>query len=348
MTDNNKIAKKPEIAAFLIHLGSNNWRKKGYNDGTYLDDEDFIFREKMNCDKEVWRKVTDFLPECGINTLVIDVEDGVVYDKHPEISIPGAWTKAELKEELDRLRAMGITPLPKCNFSCGHSAWLKEYAYMVGTPTYDKLCKDIIEELIDLFENPEFFHLGLEEEDYHSQIGQPVAITRAPFKKAEDANKLFALCRSHGVRPWIWLNQSTIDAFGGDEIFTKVVGKDVLITNYSYGVLRFNATTCEDYKFAQCCRKCEEWGYEQLPCGSTWNWHLANKDVIRFSKNYLDESKIKGYMTASWMLTTKKKYYALMNDAANFGYALKDVYEEPYLDKTISMGSYANKNLFTE
>lgn len=340
--------KRPEIVAFLMHLGTNNWRKRGYDDGTYLDDEDFIYRDKMNCDKEVWRKVTDMLPEFGINTLLIDVEDGVVYDRHPEISIPGAWTKAELKEELDRLRSMGITPLPKCNFSCGHSAWLKDYAYMVGTDTYNELCKDIIEELIELFDTPEFFHLGLEEEDAHSQVGQPVATIRAPFKKAEDANRLFDICRAKGVRPWIWAGCSNVNAFGGDELFQKYVGKDVLLSNYYYGILRFNADVCKEYKFAEYCCKFEEWGYEQLPCGSTWSWHLSNKDIIRFCKHYLDASKIKGYLSAPWMLTTKRKYYALLNDAANLGNALNDIIEEEYLDKNLTSSNYCNKELFTE
>lgn len=49
-----------------------------------------------------------------------------------------------MKAELARLRNLGLNPIPKYNFSCGHSAWLQEYAYMVGTKKYDQVCKDII------------------------------------------------------------------------------------------------------------------------------------------------------------------------------------------------------------
>ena len=67
MTDKN-------VWAFLIHLGSNMWAKKGTTWGRNIHREDFCYKETMFCDKEVWRKVTDFLPSCGINTLVIDSE----------------------------------------------------------------------------------------------------------------------------------------------------------------------------------------------------------------------------------------------------------------------------------
>ena len=340
-----KEAKKPEIIAFLMHLGTNNWQNKGHNARSYLDNEDFVYRDELNCDKETWRKVTEFLPSCGINTLVIDVADGVVYDKHPEISIPGAWTKAELKEDLDRLRAMGITPIPKCNFSCCHDAWLKEYSKMVGTDIYNEVCKDVIEELIELFDNPEFFHLGLEEEDYNSQMGTPFAIVRDCIDRLEGANRLFDICRAHGVRPWIWVDAKSIDGLGGDEMFKKYIGKDVLLSNFYYGSLRFHSQMCEKSEFASYCCKFDEWGYEQIPTGSTWSWHLSNKDIVRFSKNFLSEKTLKGYMSASWMLTTKRKFYALMNDAANLGFAVEDIYAEPMLDKNINLLATAEKKL---
>ena len=86
--------------AYLIHLSANMWRKKGQKSTNIKDEEDAIYHEEMCCDRETWRKITDFLPECGINTLLIDVGDGIQFDRHPEISIPGAWSKDKLKKEL--------------------------------------------------------------------------------------------------------------------------------------------------------------------------------------------------------------------------------------------------------
>jgi len=331
------MSKKPEIIAFLLHLGTNNWQKKDHNARSYLDNEDFIYREELNCDKETWDKVTAFLPECGINTLVIDVADGVLYDRHPEISIKGAWTKDELRAELARLRKMGITPIPKCNFSCCHSAWLKEYAFMVGTEKYYEVCKDVIEELIEVFDTPPFFHLGLEEENAAAEAAQYISVVRDCLVQLKDANYLFDICRSKGVRPWIWVDEKSIEGMGGDEMFEKYIGKDVLLSNFNYGSMRFHSEMCEKNSFARYCSKFDKWGYEQVLTGSTWSWHLANKDNVRFGKNFLSEKSVKGYMSASWLLTTKRKLYALMADAANLGYAVEDIYAEPYLDKDINL-----------
>lgn len=316
------------IWAILLHLGTNCWRKKGQVSINKKDEEDSIFREELYCDEETWRKVTEFLPSCGINTLVIDVADGVQYDRHPEISVKGAWSKEKLKAELARLRSMGITPIPKCNFSCGHSAWMKDYAYMVGTETYDRFCKDIVEELIEMFDTPEFVHLGLEEEDAVNQTNQPVAIIRSPFKKMADANALFDVCRAHGVRPWIWTDLRSIEGFGGEEAFKAGVGKDVLLSGWYYGMLRERPDAREIYPIADLYCKLGEWGYEQVPTGSTWDWHLNNKDTMRFCKNNVKPESIRGFMTAPWLLTVPKKYYALLNDAFNFGNAKKDIYGE--------------------
>ena len=120
------------IWAFLIHLGSNMWAKKGTTWGRKIHEEDFGYKDEMYCDKEVWKKVVDFLPSQGFNTLLIDIGEGLQLDSHPEISTKGAWTKEELRAEIARLREMGITCLPKFNFSCRHNAWMGEWAYSRG------------------------------------------------------------------------------------------------------------------------------------------------------------------------------------------------------------------------
>ena len=75
--------------AFYIQLGTNMWRKNGRKSSKNLMDEEAYYRDYLNCDKETWRKVTDFLPSCGVNTLVIDMGEGVRLDRHPELAVKG-------------------------------------------------------------------------------------------------------------------------------------------------------------------------------------------------------------------------------------------------------------------
>jgi len=314
-----------KISAFLIHLGSNMWAKKDRIPSGFRHEEDSTYKTKMYCQKDVWTKVTDFLPSCGFNTLIIDIGEGVRLDSHPEIATEGAWTKAELREELARLRALGLTPIPKFNFSCGHSAWMQDYAYMVGTKIYDDFCRDIVEETIELFDNPLYFHLGLEEEDYKSQATNHIAIIRTPAKKTKDALALFDICRAHGVRPWIWADFAS---FGGPEAFAAQVPKDVIISTWYYGIIRDGTPEENLPESVKMMRTTVDLGYDLVPTASTWSWHLNTKDLMMYCRDHLPQEHIMGYMTASWLLTCEKNYYGLLNDAYTFYHAKRDILGE--------------------
>lgn len=320
--------------AFLIHLGSNMWFKKGFYYGDSIqDEEEPIYHDKMWCDRDTWRKVTDFLPSCGINTLLIDMGEAVRLDSHPELAIEGSWSKEEFRQELARLRSIGLTPLPKYNFSAGHNAWLKDYAYMIGTDIHNRVCKDIIEETIDLFDTPEFFHLGLEEEDPVNQGrqpegGQPVIIIRTPRKKTSDALELFDTCLSRGVRPWIWADYKSVDHFGGEKAFRANIPTSVLMSNFYYSSIPNCPTVFDDLPNARFYRDLNDWGYEQVPTSSTWEYHLNSKMTMRLFNEKIGTDHVRGFMTASWFHTTPRKYYALLNDAFTFYNARKDIFGE--------------------
>ena len=109
------------IWATLLHLGSNMWRDKN---APPLPDDQFIsplsatlWHDDALFDIDVFHKVTEKLPELGINTVIIDVGDGMRYDSHPEIGVNGAMTPDALRNEVRRLRALGLEPVPKLNFS---------------------------------------------------------------------------------------------------------------------------------------------------------------------------------------------------------------------------------------
>lgn len=74
-----------------------------------------------------------------------------------------------MKQKLDEIRAKGMVPIPKLNFSCCHHTWLKEYRRMVSTPIYYQVCADLIREVCELFDYPELFHLGMDEENVGNQ-----------------------------------------------------------------------------------------------------------------------------------------------------------------------------------
>jgi hypothetical protein len=194
---------------------------------------------------------------------------------------------------------------------------------MIGTDTYYQVCEDVLVEMIELFDTPEFFHLGLDEERIQNQAYRPIATVRATYKQLEDANKLFKICLDRGVRPWMWIDDNAVTNFGGEEEFCAKIPKEVLISNWFYeGVFR-NAHTDK----IQLYNKLAEWGYEQVPTSSTWGRQPTNsRETMRYCKKTVKEESIRGYMTASWILTDPESYYGLLNDAWRFGCAKKTIY----------------------
>lgn len=308
--------------AFFMKLGSNMWGKPNQKEG-FMTPE-ISYHETMYCEREVWRKVTEFLPQCGINTLLIDMGEGVKLDSHPELAIPGSWEKKEFREELKRLRELGLTPLPKYNFSCGHNAWLQDYGFMVGTETYDRVCRDIVEEAIDLFDKPAFLHLGLEEETAGQQKNFPVTVVRSPQKKTEDALALFDICLKEGVRPWIWLDPHTLGSYGGEEAFRRNIPQETLISNWYYGGIEPDKPS----EWVQMYDRVNTWGYEQVPTCSTWSSQWNTQQTLRYCKDRLEDDRLRGFLTAAWMFTTSDYYYGLLNDAWTFRKARNMVYPE--------------------
>lgn len=118
----------------------------------------------MEFDRNVWNKIVDKCVEYGYTGIVLDVGDGMKYKSHPEIAIDGAWSREEMQEEVRRLRGLGVNLIPKLNFSAAHDLWLGKYREQRSTPEYYSVCKDLIEELYEVFEEPEYFHVGLDEE----------------------------------------------------------------------------------------------------------------------------------------------------------------------------------------
>ena len=155
----NPFKPEPKIWGALIHLSFNMW-------------EEFIsphrpfrgFRPDLRLSEPLWNDALQRMADNGLNMVVIDLGDAVKYESHPEIAVHNAWTTDRLRSELRKIRALGLEPIPKLNFSAAHDTWMKDYSRMVSTEPYYTFCKNIVAEVIDLFDTPRFFHLGMDEE----------------------------------------------------------------------------------------------------------------------------------------------------------------------------------------
>ena len=304
--------------AFMIKLSANMWGDPG-STWKYAP-----FDEVLTTDDATWKQVVDFLPGQGINTVLIDVGDGIQYESHSEVSIPGAWSKEKTKKQLDYMRSLGLTPIPKLNFSAGHDAWLKDYSRMVSTPIYYQVCEDLIKEVAEVFDYPKYFHLGLDEETAANQVKLSYCCVRQGDLWWHDAYFFFDACEKLGMRPWIWADASWHDM----DTYIKKMPKSVLQSNWAYGKARKNPDGTYKHTEWQAYLQLEEAGFEQIPTSSTWcNW-WNSLETMQLSKQYISSERLVGHMTAPWLYTRPYALYALWHDAFQFGNAKREIYPE--------------------
>lgn len=136
------------------------------------------YRPFLVFEEPVWNITLKKMADAGMNMVIIDLGDTVKYESHPEIAVKNTWTVDKLRSELTKIRHLGLEPIPKLNFATSYDAWLGEYAKMVSTNKYYSICRDLIQEVIELFDTPRFFHLGMDEETAQHQQTYNYAVIR--------------------------------------------------------------------------------------------------------------------------------------------------------------------------
>lgn len=292
--------------AYLIHLGANMWSDRDEPRPGEKPLPGVNFRaQTLICDKDVWDQVTDELATGGFTHLVIDLGEAIRYETHPELAVPGAWTPDQLRAELARLRQLGLTPIPKLNFSASHDTWLGPYSRQLSSPTYYQVCSDLIREVADLFDQPEFFHLGMDEETDNHQRRYLYSVVRREDLWWHDLDFLLDCVRKQGIRPWVWADA----AWHHPEEFYARMPKDVLQSNWYYGLWfggdERNRPRVLDADYHLTYLDLEDHGYDQVPTGSTWRNAWDNLDLtVDFCQSRVASERLLGFMQAPWVMTT--------------------------------------------
>ena len=296
------------IWGFMIQLGHNMWGEAPLIGDPTPQNRDKYAQPFNRTDVKVWNEVTEYAARKGANLLLIDLGEGLIYPSHPELAVEGSWSPARMKEEIRRLRGLGLEPIPKLNFSACHDAWLKEYSRMVATPDYYKVCADVIRDVCDIFEKPRLFHLGWDEERSRAQKGARHLVERKGNLWWHDFLFTVREVEKHGVKPWIWSDKIWL---APDE-FVKRMPHSVMQSPWHYGRLsHFVRNTEEMLKLdwpepwagALAFKEIDEAGYDAIPCGSTWSRPWNMEAVVRFSKKHLSRNRIKGFLMAPWART---------------------------------------------
>lgn len=307
-----------KMLAFMLYLGENQWD----DSPTRANCRGGIYRPILGTDKKVWREVTEKAVECGFNTVFIATIDGLKYKSHPEIAVEGAWEVEELKEELKRLRKIGLTPIPELNFSAAHDIWLGEYSRMVSTPIYYQVVRDLIHELIDIFDNPEFFMMDCDEENHLIQRRMDFVCYRQFDLLWHDMLYIQECIRERGVRPWMYC-----DTFvHHPKEFVEKVQKDVVVSPWYYGnyyedpslsLPKPNSDPDHYNEFIlgkiASYTKLPENGYDIIPVCSNHDRDFSIHHAIRYIAENVPKDKLLGIGIAPWYRTDETGKYVFFD-----------------------------------
>ena len=287
--------KNSTIWANLVHLGYNMWADRG-PDHRLAEGEVSKYppRTYLRCETDMWDLLMKKMSEAGMNMVLIDLGEGVKYDSHPELGVKNSWTPAYLKKELKKLRDMGLEPIPKLNFSTCHDNWLGEYSRCVSTDKYYRVCSELIEEVIALFDKPRFFHLGMDEETASHQKNFLYVVIRQFDLWWHDLYFFVNEIEKRGVSSWVWSDY----IWNHNEEFLNKMPKSVIQSNWYYG-RGFHL----DINYVNAYLDLESHGYKQIPTGSNHS-HPSNFNLlVEYCRKHISPSNLLGFLQTPWRPT---------------------------------------------
>lgn len=306
-------AKDGMMWTYMPQFGMNMWGdldippKRNDNMNRHLTDEEFAAlcrpehqtHDAVRFDEALWGELSNRLQKSGANVMLIDLGEFIVYPSHPELAVKGSWSVEKMRAEIARLRSMGFEVIPKMNFSCCHDAWLKEYARMISTRKYYEVVSDLIRDVAEIFDNPRFIHLGMDEEDIVEYQTRNTSIVRMRQGDLWWHDLLFMVkeVEKRGARAWIWsdyLRRHTL------EEFLRKMPKTVVQSPWTYLTVKPTLDLPKIKIFHTLAVN----GYDVIPCGSNCYGKKENFPALaEFCRKNLPPEHYKGMLFATWMAT---------------------------------------------
>ncbi|CCQ95802.1 putative Beta-N-acetylhexosaminidase [[Clostridium] ultunense Esp] len=181
-----------------------------------------------------------------LNRLIIE-SSMIRWDSHPEIWKEEASSKKELERVIHFAREHYLQVYPLIQ-SLGHCKWLffnganmdicedpeTPWCYNPLNPRSYRVIFDIFEEAIDLFQKPEFFHIGHDEVRIVGRFPNSEKGKKIGFENlfVMDVNYLSDYLRKKGIRAMMWADVIQESSF--NEGLVRHLDPDVLMVDWQY------------------------------------------------------------------------------------------------------------------
>lgn len=288
-----RIAPPKFMWAYLAHFGMKLWERRCHYTELKVDDS-------------MWLALTERAAKIGVNVFVFDLGEGMVFPSHPELAVRGSWEPERMKDEIARLRKMGMVAVPKLNFSSTHDQWLGKWRNYLSTPEYFQTCSEILQDVAEVFDESPLFHIGFDEETFKMQD-----INKFEYKRIRSGNLWWhdflwfvAEVEKFGMRPWIWSDV----CWGHKDEFLARMPRTVLQSNWYYWD-GFDIATLKKASrkpMVETYTTLEDGRYDQMPCGSTFDNRHNFRDTIDHCRKVIKGDRLKGFLIAPWYYRTQE------------------------------------------
>ena len=231
-----------------------------------------------------------------VNNLIMEAEQGIAWKSCPEIKPKYAMTIEQAKELVKFANDHFITVTPLIQ-SLGHGEWMFRYnknlefceyttfpyAYCPLNPKSYEFILPIMEEAIDIFNHPEYLHIGHDEFQNFGKfpIHKDCIAVGAEKLYYMDTIKIYEFLKSRGVKTMMWGDILLKEPY---KEIVKTVPRDIVIADWHYD----GAKTQPSVDFFQ------DLGFKVLGCTF---YDLNN--MSNFSE-YAYEKKSLGMMQTTW------------------------------------------------
>jgi hypothetical protein len=294
---------QPPILACFFHLGYNTYADRDCPEvWERTGNRHLTSRPYLRFDRHLWDDLVAQMVAGGVNTVVLSLGEGVRYESHPELAVNGSWTVEKLRAEVARLRGLGLEPIPKLNFSAAHDDWLGPYSRMVSTPTYYQVCRDLIAEVIELFDRPRFFHLGYDEEILRHQSWYDYVVIRQHDLWWRDFYFFVDQVEQGGAQAWIWSDY----LWNHPDAFVRRMPRSVIQSNWYYdadfGLEPRDDSPAEADRLTRlrAFLTMETRGFPQIPAGSVDVAYENFAGLVPFCRERIAPARLRGFLQTVW------------------------------------------------
>ena len=196
---------------------------------------------------------------------------------------------------------------------------------MVSSDIYRQVCVDLINEVCEIFDTPELFHLGMDEEhSFDCLQWREIAIMRSPKLMFEDFGIMFDAVRKNGSRPWVWADYY----WNHPDVFMENMPKDVVLSNWFYNRFMNYPSTNWLSRVIECFEVFDKAGFDQIPTCSTCGARLNSIETLVHIPKVVSEEHLMGYCMAPWIRVYANNEHLLMDSVERLWYARKEICPE--------------------